>query len=187
MLALYYTRYESPLGEILLLANEQALTGVWLPGQQPDTGQLAQAVKQDRAPVLVQGCAWLDRYFCGRRPTPQELPIDPPGSDFRRRVWKRLCSIPYGHLETYGQIAREMSEPGGGKMSAQAVGGAVGHNPISLIIPCHRVVGAQGNLVGYNGGLALKRRLLKYEGVDVRQLHDPKPRGPSPKASRHEQ
>ena len=80
-----------------------------------------------------------------------------------------------------------MSEPGGGKMSAQAVGGAVGHNPISLIIPCHRVVGAQGNLVGYNGGLALKRRLLKYEGVDVRQLHDPKPRGPSPKASRHEQ
>lgn len=175
-LALYYTRYDSPLGEIVLLATEQAVTGLWLPGQKPDEGRLRQAQHQDRAPLLVQGCAWLDRYFCGLQPSPREIRLNPEGSPFRRQVWARLCRIPYGQVETYGQLAKELAKANGGKMSAQAVGGAVGHNPISLMIPCHRVIGADGNLVGYNGGLPLKRRLLKYEGVDMRNLHDPKPR-----------
>ena len=173
---LYSTTYPSPFGEIFLLANDHALVGAWLPGQQIDQTLAAQAQKRQSAALLVQTCGWLDRYFRGEKPTPQELPLEPQGSDFRRMVWQRLCRIPYGKLETYGQIAREIAEKSGGKMSAQAVGGAVGHNPISLIIPCHRVVGADGNLVGYGGGLPMKRRLLKYEGVDLSRLHDPKPR-----------
>lgn len=170
---LYRMHYDSPLGGILLLASEDALMGLWLPGQHADHTLLEQAEQRENAPILQQGRAWLDRYFCGRRPTPQEIPLDPRGSEFRRRVWQRLCRIPYGKLETYGQIAREMAVESGGKMSAQAVGGAVGHNPISLIIPCHRVIGAHGNLVGYAGGLALKKRLLQYEGIDLRTLHAP--------------
>lgn len=175
-LSLYYTKYNSPLGDILLMANDDALIRLCLPGQTVEEDLLARAVCHDRAPLLVEGCDWLDRYFCGKRPTPQEIRLDPPGSDFRKQVWERLCHIPYGTLVTYGDIAREMAQEKGKNMSAQAVGGAVGHNPISLIIPCHRVVGRDGSLVGYNGGVALKRRLLKYEGVDVRNLYDPKPR-----------
>lgn len=171
---LYYTNYQSPLGQILLLATDEALVGTWLPGQTPDQKLLAQACQRERAPLLVRGCAWLDRYFCGLCPTPKELPLAPQGSPFRQKVWRRLCEIPYGQLVTYGQLAREMTVQEGGKMSAQAIGGAVGHNPISLIIPCHRVIGANENLVGYGGGLALKKRLLKYEGIDIRNLHDPK-------------
>lgn len=175
-MALFFTRYASPLGEILLIATEEALTNLWLPGQKVDDKRLAQAERHDRAPVLVQACDWLDRYFCGRKPKPQELPLDPEGSEFRRQVWRHLCQIPYGRLETYGTIAQEIASENGGAMSAQAIGGAVGHNPISLIIPCHRVVGSHGNLVGYAGGVELKRKLLKYEGVDIEKLSDPKPR-----------
>lgn len=174
-MALYTMTYDSPLGPILVAAEEEALVGLWLPGQKPDAGLLAAACPRDRAPQLVAARAWLDRYFCGQRPSPRELSLAPRGTAFRQQVWRRLCAIPYGQLTTYGAIAREISAETGRTMSAQAVGGAVGHNPISLIIPCHRVVGAGGNLVGYAGGLALKKRLLKYEGVPVQTLHDPQP------------
>lgn len=170
---LYYTRYNSPLGEILLLASEDALMGLWLPGQRVDRELLDRASYWNDAPMLVKGRFWLDRYFGGLRPVPEEIPLAPKGTPFRQRVWRRLCRIPYGSLETYGQIAREMAAQTGGKMSAQAVGGAVGHNPIALIIPCHRVIGANGNLVGYGGGLALKKKILQHEGIHVQQLHDP--------------
>lgn len=175
---LYTTTYDSPLGSIGLIADDEAVAALWLPGQQPDKELLAQARRWDRAPVLVCACEWLNRYFCGQRPTPQEVPLAPRGSEFRQQVWQRLCQIPYGQLVTYGDIAREMTAKTGSRMSAQAVGGAVGHNPISLIIPCHRVVGTDGSLVGYAGGLPLKRRLLRYEGVDLTRLHDPKPAAP---------
>lgn len=171
---LYYTKYHSPLGSILLLGSEDALMGLWLPGQSVNEKLLAQAIRQDHTRILEEGCAWLDRYFGGFRPRPDEIPLDPQGSVFRHKVWRRLCCIPYGQLETYGHIAQEIAEQSGGKMSAQAVGGAVGHNPIALIIPCHRVVGTNGNLVGYNGGLSLKKRLLQLEGVDMGMLHDPR-------------
>lgn len=174
-MSLYTTIYDSPWGEILLMAEEEALIGLWLPGQTPDTALLAQAERRDGALPLMQARDWLNRYFCGLRPAPGELVLAPRGSDFRKQVWRRLCEIPYGTLVTYGQIAREMTETNGHTMSAQAVGGAVGHNPISLIIPCHRVVGSSGSLVGYAGGLVLKRRLLRYEGVDMTRLHDPIP------------
>ena len=164
---LYYTYYESPVGKVMLLASEEALAGLWLPGQKVDQQLMARAVFQDYTPILEQGRTWLDRYFSGGQPTPEEIPLDPQGSVFRKRVWRRLCKIPYGQVETYGQIARELGAENRGKMSAQAVGGAVGHNPIALIIPCHRVVGASGSLTGYGGGIERKIRLLTLEGVDL--------------------
>ena len=177
---LYFTTCQTPLGEAVLLAGEAGLMGLWLPGQKPDAGLMARAQRRDSAPLLVQGKDWLQRYFCGQRPTPAEIALDPQGSEFRQRVWRRLCRIPYGELTTYGQIARELTRQTGKRMSAQAVGGAVGHNPVSLIIPCHRVVGENNSLVGYNGGVQIKRRLLRYEGVDVDRLTDPKPKRETP-------
>lgn len=177
---LYFTTCQTPLGEAVLLAGETGLMGLWLPGQKPDAGLMARAQRRDSAPLLVQGKDWLQRYFCGQRPTPAEIALDPQGSEFRQRVWRRLCRIPYGELTTYGQIAREITRQTGKRMSAQAVGGAVGHNPVSLIIPCHRVVGENNSLVGYNGGVQIKRRLLRYEGVDVDRLTDPKPKREAP-------
>ena len=162
------------------MAGEAGLMGLWLPGQKPDAGLMARAQRRDSAPLLVQGKDWLQRYFCGQRPTPAEIALDPQGSEFRQRVWRRLCRIPYGELTTYGQIAREITRQTGKRMSAQAVGGAVAHSPVSLIIPCHRVVGENNSLVGYNGGVQIKRRLLRYEGVDVDRLTDPKPKRETP-------
>lgn len=118
--------------------------------------------------MLERAKRWLDRYFAGERPVPQELPLAPAGSTFRQEVWKILCDIPYGEIVTYGEIAAKLARQLGRKsMSAQAVGGAVGHNPISVIIPCHRVVGADGSLTGYAGGIEKKRKLLRLEGIKV--------------------
>ncbi|WP_295925618.1 methylated-DNA--[protein]-cysteine S-methyltransferase, partial [uncultured Akkermansia sp.] len=118
---------------------------------------------------------WLDRYFAGGRAPIAQLPLAPVGGEFRQAVWKILCGIPYGEVTTYGEIARKMAARGNRRsMSAQAVGGAVGHNPISIIIPCHRVVGTGGSLTGYAGGIAAKIRLLELEGVDMSRLFMPK-------------
>jgi methylated-DNA-[protein]-cysteine S-methyltransferase len=125
-------------------------------------------VQNDDLPVFVAAKNWLDRYFDGQKPDIFELPLVPHGSDFRREVWRILCGIPYGETITYGSIARTMAiKAGKARMSAQAVGGAVGHNPISTIIPCHRVVGANGSLTGYAGGVDKKIKLLKHEGIDL--------------------
>lgn len=119
-------------------------------------------------PVFQEGKDWLEAYFAGERPDASQLALAPAGSPFRQAVWRMLREIPYGATTTYGEIARKMAaltgKPG---MAAQAVGGAVGHNPISLIIPCHRVIGAGGSLTGYAGGLAQKVWLLRHEGVDL--------------------
>lgn len=118
--------------------------------------------------VFDQTRCWLDRYFAGQRPSPDELPLYPHGSAFRQTVWRCLCRIPYGTVTTYGAIAHEVSFQLGVKtMSAQAVGGAIGHNPISIIIPCHRVIGANGRLTGYAGGLEKKYWLLSHEGLTI--------------------
>ena len=155
--------YSSPLGGILIAADETGLTGLWFDGQKyfPDT--FAEPAQEKETPVLRSAVLWLDGYFRGDRPdfTP---PLHPSGTPFRRAVWDILLQIPYGETATYGEIARRLARerrlPG---MSAQAVGGAVGHNPISLIIPCHRVVGADGSLTGYAGGLERKAYLLALE------------------------
>ena len=120
--------------------------------------------------MLFRTKLWLDRYFEGRQPEADPLPLAPEGSEFRRQVWRILCRIPWGRTVTYGEIARELASlRGAASLSAHAVGGAVGHNPISVIIPCHRVVGANGSLTGYAGGLERKKFLLELEGAAFRR------------------
>ena len=169
---LYQSFYYSPLGEITLVAHESALVGLWIDNQKHYVQNLQLShVDTQETPVLTQTKSWLDAYFRGENPDPHRLPLDPNGSEFQLAVWRILATIPYGTLTTYGaiakQIAHEFHKP---KMSAQAVGGAVGRNPISIIVPCHRVVGATGKLTGYAGGLDKKRFLLQLEGVDLTQF-----------------
>ncbi len=129
----------------------------------------------DGMPVFESAKRWLDRYFAGEEPVISELPLAPVGSEFRQVVWNILCEIPYGEVVSYGEIARKTAEKMGKKrMSGQAVGGAVGHNPISIIIPCHRVVGSNGSLTGYAGGIQTKIKLLQLEGADTSRLFVPK-------------
>lgn len=167
---MYYTaEYSSPVGVLTLAARGDGLVGLWLAGQKYFGGTIAPALTQrGEAPVLTCAMGWLDRYFAGERPAYTELSLRPIGSGFRQRVWRVLCDIPYGQVTTYGEIAKKIAaDTGGTSMSAQAVGGAVGHNPISIVIPCHRVVGADGGLTGYAGGVGVKKRLLELEGVDM--------------------
>ena len=132
-------------------------------------------IENDRLEIFIKVKQWLDRYFNGERPDINELPMNLIGSEFRKSVWEILKQIPYGEVTTYGNIAKEMAKKlKKEKMSAQAIGGAVGHNPISIIIPCHRVVGADGSLTGYAGGLDKKIKLLMHENVDMSKLYIPK-------------
>ena len=174
---IYQTTYESAdFGDITLACDGESLVGLWLVGQKYYSGTVAgEMVPRDDFPVFAQAKDWLDRYFAGGRPLPAELPLAPIGGDFRQCVWRILAEIPYGKVRTYGSIAAQVAlETGRAKMSAQAVGGAVGHNTISIIIPCHRVVGASGSLTGYAGGIAKKVKLLKHEGVDMTGFFIPK-------------
>ena len=168
----YGTHYESSMGDILLAGDEEHIIGLWFDGQKYIDSTMPEGiVEKDDVPVLRAGIAWLEEYFAGKRPTPSRLPLAPMGGEFRQQVWKLLLEIPYGQVTTYGSIAREAAKRiGKAHMSAQAVGGAVGHNPIGIIIPCHRVVGANGSLTGYAGGVERKKRLLELEGIDVKKL-----------------
>lgn len=211
----YTAKYRSPMGEILLAADEAGLTGLWFEGQKyyacslgsehreedyfieenhskeenhsmkithslgedrsvEDNHSIEEArFKEKELPVFDAVKTWLDIYFSGKEPdfTP---PLHLTGSPFRLSVWKLLQQIPYGKTMTYGELARRIAgQRGLPHMSAQAVGGAVGHNPISIIVPCHRVVGSDGSLTGYAGGVDKKQRLLALEGVDVGKLFVP--------------
>lgn len=167
----YTQTYESPLGRMLLAADEVGLTGLWLDSQKYFGCTLPAELTEQETPILCGAKRWLDLYFSGKEPrfTP---PLHPFGSPFRKAVWEILLQIPYGQTITYGDIARRLAN--GGKMSAQAVGGAVGHNQVSIIIPCHRVVGTNGNLTGYAGGIAKKIALLELEGVDMSRFFVPR-------------
>lgn len=166
----YTSYYNSPLGEILLVAEDEVLTGLWFVGQKdyPAEHLNARDTGTD-CPAIKSASMWLDKYFAGERPDTSGLKLAPKGSEFRQMVWDILCSIPYGHSMSYGQIAKQLEAELHRPMSAQAVGGAVGHNPISIIIPCHRVLGADGSLTGYAGGLDRKIKLLELEGIKTRQ------------------
>ena len=155
--------YESPLGKMLLAADDDGLTGAWFYGQRYFARGLEGAEKNERrgvpfdSPVLLAARRWLDAYFAGERPDAADVPLAPRGTAFQLRVWDALLSIPYGETRTYGELAAELGS------SSRAVGSAVGRNPISVIIPCHRVLGADGSLTGYAGGLDRKRALLELE------------------------
>ena len=132
---------------------------------------LEKAIAKDNLDIFYLTKKWLDRYFNQEKPSIQELPLSPIGSDFRQEVWKILCEIPYGQVITYGEIAKKMALKMHKKsMSAQAVGNAVGHNPISIIIPCHRVIGTNKSLTGYAGGIDKKIKLLRLEGINTQEL-----------------
>ena len=153
------TRYESPLGSLLLAADQTGLTGLWFVGQKYFPSFSDGDFFENETPVLTEAKHWLSLYVSGKEP--DFLPsLHPQGSSFRQAVWNVLLTIPRGQTMTYGEIARRLNV-----RSAQAVGGAVGHNPISILIPCHRVVGSDGSLTGYAGGLARKEWLLHLEGA----------------------
>lgn len=163
----YIGKINSPVGRLTVSSDGRALTGLWLEGQKYFGSTLGNAGEVGDAtslPVFGKVRRWLDAYFAGKNPR-VDFPLKPEGSDFRQKVWEILRGIPYGELTTYGAIAKQIAKADGKKsFSAQAVGGAVGHNPISIIIPCHRVVGADGSLTGYAGGTGVKAKLLELEG-----------------------
>ena len=170
----YTHHYNSPLGGITLASDGTALTGLWFDGQKYFADCLADEHEEKNLLVFQEADKWLDIYFSGKAPdfTP---PLSMKTTPFRRAVWEIMLSIPFGKTMTYGEIAEKIAvQKGIARMSAQAVGGAVGHNSISLIIPCHRVVGTNGSLTGYAGGINKKVRLLEMEGTDMDQFFIPK-------------
>ncbi len=170
----YISDYVSPLGRLLLSADEIGLTGVWMEKQRYFAHCLEKEYEEKEVPVLLQTKRWLDVYFSGKEPD-FSIPLHLIGTDFQKEVWNILCAIPYGQTMTYGEIAKQIAGKRGiSRMSAQAVGGAVGHNEISIIVPCHRVVGTNGSLTGYGGGIDRKVKLLTLEGVDMNAFFVPK-------------
>ncbi len=164
----FAVKYKSPVSNIILAASQSHIIGLCFVGQKYMDNIMPKDIVFEETPLLKEGIHWLDAYFEGKRPSPEYLPLSPRGSDFRKCIWQILKEIPYGETATYGAVARECAKRlGKGKMSAQAAGGAVGHNPISIIIPCHRVVGTNGSLTGYAGGIDKKIKLLTHEGVDM--------------------
>lgn len=161
-----YTNLKSPLGEITASAENDALTGLWFVGQKYYPSDKDTWTYDPDHPIFIKLNQWLEDYFAGKRTiTPPDL--KPKGTAFQKAVWEILLNIPYGHVTTYGEIAKKIANSKGlPSMSAQAVGGAVGHNPISILIPCHRVVGTNGSLTGYAGGLEKKKALLHLEKAD---------------------
>ena len=157
---MYFTEYASPVGVLSVACSDKAVLGVWIAGQKYFLSKYDASLFLHRENEITKLCfSWFDDYFAGKRPEISAVPLDAHGSDFQKRVWELLIKIPYGETTTYGTIAKSISP----KMSAQAVGGAVGHNPISIIIPCHRVVGSDGSLTGYAGSVEIKQKLLAFE------------------------
>ncbi len=170
----YTGHYESPLGAITLASDGESLTGLWFNGQRHFAATLGHEHEEADLAVFAQTTSWLDAYFSGTDPD-FAPPIAPSGSDFRQAVWKLMSSVPFGQMTTYGQISTRMAkERACGRVSAQAVGGAVAHNPILIILPCHRVVGARGSLTGYAGGIDKKAWLLEHEAVKMDGLFYPR-------------
>ena len=189
------TSYASPIGLLTLGSDGKHLTGLWIQGQKYFGGENVGEIGKEQGPeptVFGDVRKWLDRYFSGQKPCPDELPsgargsssgqkpcpdelpLAPEGTEFQKLIWGLLCEIPYGTVTTYGDLAKKAAaRMGRDTMSGQAVGGALAHNPVSIIIPCHRVVGSGGSLTGYAGGLDRKIWLLDHEGVDVSRFSVP--------------
>ena len=158
----YICKIPSPVGELTVSSDGLNITGLWLLGQKYFAATIDANAKETDLPVFEVARKWLNCYFSGQEPDFLP-PLAPKGSDFRQSVWKILCEIPYGKVITYGDIAKQLESQTNSKSSARAVGGAVGHNPISIIIPCHRVIGSNGSLTGFAGGIDKKIQLLQLE------------------------
>ncbi len=163
-----FSRFPSPLGELVLAASDTALTGVYFPTRKEETGWVKDDGRGPASAVLARTRQQLTEYFARTRTT-FDLPLDPEGTAFQRRVWDLLRAIPYGATTSYGELARRLGDPA----ATRAVGAANGQNPIPIIVPCHRVVGARGELTGFGGGLDRKRWLLEHEGSSPLPLHPP--------------
>ena len=163
----YELRYPSPVGLLTLRAGEKGIPVLVLPEDKQAETLLAPPAtpcqREDAPPALARAARWLDAYFAGRAPDPSDLPLAPAGTPFQKTVWRALRDIPCGRTVTYGQLAEQLGT------SPRAVGGAVGRNPISIVVPCHRVVGTDGSLTGYAGGIEAKRFLLALEGVPAQR------------------
>ena len=171
-----FTEYDTPIiGRLFLVSDGEGLVECMF---EHDRYLAAEKLKDfqrdDRLGLFRQVVDWFDRYFAGERPLPSELALAKSGTEFQMLVRAAMLEIPYGETRTYGWIAERIEEATGKPRSARAVGGAVGRNPLSIIVPCHRVMGAGGNLTGFGGGIATKARLLEHEGVDMSKLHMPK-------------
>ena len=173
---LYKTYYQSTIASITLASDGDNIIGLWLEGQKYyEDIDAEDVVEKDDLLIFVKTKKWLDSYFAGEKPSISDLSLAPRGGEFRKIVWEFLSEIPYGELTTYKEIAKKVSyKMGKVRMSGQAVGGAVGHNPISIIIQCHRVVGSNGSLTGYAGGITKKIALLELEGANMSKLFIPK-------------
>lgn len=171
----YSTTYSSPLGLITMASDGENLIGLWLEGQKYFADNIEESmVENNDLNIFIATKQWLNRYFLGEKPEISELPLAPIGGEFRKIVWEILCQIPYGETITYGEVSKKVALKMNKKsMSSQAIGGAVGHNPISIIIPCHRVVGANGSLTGFGGGIDRKIKLLNNEEVDMSSFYVP--------------
>jgi len=176
---LYSTTYNTPVGKVTLASDGENLVGLWLEGQKYHGNKIfARMEVKDDLPVFTATKNWIIRYFAKDKPVPGELPLAPIGGEFRQDVWQALCDIPNGKTITYGEIAKKIAAKRNRiNIASQAVGGAVGHNPLSIIIPCHRVVGSDGNLTGYAGGIDIKIKLLEHEGADMTGTFTPKKLG----------
>lgn len=158
------TVYNSPIGTLVLESDGASITDVRFSDE--DNSAMNEGASSDVAPILEQLRTWLDAYFAGKKPDPKNLPLAPSGTEFQKLVWQIIAEIPYGETTSYGAIAQEVAKRRGGKAtSARAVGGATGRNPIGIVVPCHRVMGSDGSLTGYAGGIDRKIWLLKHEGA----------------------
>ena len=160
----YYTNYKSIIGNLIIVSDKENIVGLFIEGQKNFYDEITHNMTlNNNIEILNKTTKWLDRYFNRENPSVTELSIKLIGSDFRKLVWNILLEIPYSKTVTYLDIAKKVSKILNKNMSSQAIGGAVGHNPISIIVPCHRVIGTNGSLVGYAGGLSIKRKLLDLE------------------------
>lgn len=166
------SKYMSPIGELTLISKDNKLIGVHTNLGKDIITITNDMIENDSEPILIKTKLWLDEYFKGNKPNISELDIEFMGTSFQKIVWNLLKEIPYGELTTYGNLAKKVAKivdkP---KMSAQAIGNQVGRNPIGIIIPCHRVIGKNGNLTGYASGLDIKIKLLELEKVDMSELY----------------
>lgn len=163
----YYDTYFSPLGKIIIVSDGKSLIGLYFENQKYFMNNIGPVVESQDDIILLKTKTWLDAYFSGKRPNSHILNLNPKGTDFQKMVWQELLTISYGTITTYGELTKKIEQKLNRRMSPQAVASAIAHNPISIIIPCHRIIGKNNHLVGYAGGLPRKKALLQIEGINI--------------------